>query len=74
METEEVENLDLERGEEAPELLEADKFSHSFAGSDTETVPQKDTPDSPSWTKRYTYPCVDVFLENACVVVVSRKL
>jgi hypothetical protein len=55
METEEVENLDVEQGEEAPELLEADKFSDGFAGSDTETVPQTDTPDSPSWTKRYTY-------------------
>ncbi|CAM0883873.1 unnamed protein product [Alopecurus aequalis] len=52
MDTEEAENFDVERGEEAPERLEADEFNNGDAGSDAETVHRKDTPDSPSWPNR----------------------
>jgi hypothetical protein len=57
VETEEVVNLDVEQGE-AMERREADKFSDGDGCSDTETVRRKDTPDLPSWPKRYTNPCV----------------
>jgi hypothetical protein len=57
VETEEVVNLDVEQGE-AMERREADKFSDGDGCSDTETVRRKDTPDSPTWPKRYTNPCV----------------
>jgi hypothetical protein len=66
VETEEVVNLHVEQGEALGVPLfglpaaapTADKFNDGDAGSDTETVRRKDTPDSASWPKRYTNLCV----------------